>query len=534
MKRLLFIFIVYSLVQCHTANPVTPEEPSAAFSVQGGDCDVPCEVSFLNNSQHADSYSWDFGDGQTAIDANPKHMYQQSGSFSVTLTITGPGGTKTVTQPVTIRMSAPTSVWDRTIGANGNEGLPLLVATPDGGFLLGGYSDSSLSGDKSEPTRGKVDYWIVKVDANGTKQWDKTFGGNDYDYLRSLITTPDGGFLLGGESSSDRSGDKSEPSTPSEYLNTDYWVVKINASGVKQWDKTIGGSRSDFLTSMTTTADGGFMVAGHSYSSMSGDKSEPSRGKVDYWVVKIDANGTKQWDKTFGGSGEDDLHSLIATSDGGFLLGGYSDSDLSGDKSEAPKVNSIPGLGDYWVVKMTANGTKQWDKTLGGAGPDLLRSMIATTDGGFLVGGESRSDQSGNKSASAKGETDYWVVKIDGRGTQLWDKAFGGSRTNSLQCMIPLANGSFLLGGYSNSGQSGDKSEPARGNYDYWLVNINDKGIRQWDKTIGGSSDDEMNAMVASADKTVMLVGDSSSGKSGEKSEPSKGGTDYWLIKVKQ
>ena len=117
--------------------------------------------------------------------------------------------------------------------------------------------------DKSEDSRGSDDYWIVKIDNSGNKQWDKTYGGSDFDYFKSMINTTDGGYLIGGYTQSGISGDKSDP-VRGFY---DYWIVKIDSDGNKVWDKTFGGGNLDELTSMVTTTDNGYMLGGDLYSS---------------------------------------------------------------------------------------------------------------------------------------------------------------------------------------------------------------------------------------------------------------------------
>lgn len=142
--------------------------------------------------------------------------------------------------------TAPIQQWDKTFGGNLSDYLYCIRQTTDGGFILGGYSISDSGGDKTEDSRGSYDYWVLKIDANGIKQWDKTFGGNNIDILQSLQQTTDGGYILGGYSSSDSSGDKSEDSKGSD----DFWIVKIDANGIKEWDKTFGGSKSDRMSSL--------------------------------------------------------------------------------------------------------------------------------------------------------------------------------------------------------------------------------------------------------------------------------------------
>ncbi len=204
-----------------------------------------------------------------------------------------------------------------------------------------------MNGDKTEGGRGGYDYWVVKIDANGVKQWDKRFGGTNDDYLYSLQQTTDGGYILGGESYSGNNGDRTEVN----YGLTDYWLVKIDANGVKQWDKSFGGSDYDGLRSLHQTTDGGYILGGYSISDISGDKTQSSRGSDDFWIVKIDINGIKQWNARFGGDRSEAIFSLEQTTDGGYILGGYSSSDIGGDKTQKNWGTSLYSY-DYWVVKL--------------------------------------------------------------------------------------------------------------------------------------------------------------------------------------
>ncbi len=281
-------------------------------------------------------------------------------------------------------------------------GLRRVVSTVDGGYLLGGSSSDSIVGDKSEPSQGKTDYWILKISASGEKQWDKTYGGNSMDDLQSIITTTDGGFLLSGASNSSKSGDKSEDKRGTADFY-DFWVVKVSASGQKQWDKTYGGVLADVAYSALATSDGGYLIGGVSLSYKSDEKSENSRGKQDFWVIKITSNGTKQWDKTYGGDDHDAIRSMLVTPDSGFLLGGYSTSKKSGEKSESV---ADPGNNEFWLVKINSNGMLQWDKGFRSGGrSSSLSALLSTFDNGYLLGGDHSSYLSPNYA-------DYWVVKI--------------------------------------------------------------------------------------------------------------------------
>jgi hypothetical protein len=243
--------------------------------------------------------------------------------------------------------------------------------------------------------------------------------------------------------------------------------VKLDFMGDKEWDKTVGGIERDILVALQPAADGGYVLAGYSSSGVSSDKTESIRGSFDYWAVKLDAAGTKEWDRTFGGSKTEILMALELTSDGGYILGGYSPSGKSGDITQANK-----GDNDFWVVKLNAAGDKAWDKTLGGQGQDLLNSLQSTSDGGYLLGGSSDSDVSGDKSQGSHGATDQWVVKLDAAGDMQWDRTYGGSTLDALTSLHQTLDGGYILGGSSDSDSNGDKSQPSQGGSDFWIVKV--------------------------------------------------------------
>ena len=180
---------------------------------------------------------------------------------------------------------------------------------------------------------------------------------------------------------------------------------------VIEWQITIGGSERDDFSCMVQTNDGGFILGGHSISNISGDKTENCLGGLDFWVVKIDSLGNIQWQNTIGGSGVDYLFSIAQTSDGGYILGGWSESNISGDKTE----NSNGGA-DYWIVKTDSQGVIQWQNTIGGSAMDHLHTISQTSDGGYILGGYSLSYISGDKTENSNGERDYWIVKTDSLG----------------------------------------------------------------------------------------------------------------------
>jgi hypothetical protein len=427
--------------------------------------------------------------------------------------------------------SAKGIYWDKRYGGNYMERLAAVVVTKDKGYLLGGTSDNyEISGDLSQTSQGGGDYWIIKVDTNGNKLWDRRYGGNSGDELTTMVATNDGGYLLGGNSYSDVSGDKTQ--VRRGYF--DYWIIKVDASGNKLWDKTFGGTGDDFLRTILLTSDGGYLLGGTSFSDISGDKSQGVSGQSDYWLVKIDASGVKVWDKVFGGDGTDFLYTMITTTNGDYVLAGSSNSTISGSQSHSSK-----GGGDGWLIRINQNGSKIWDKRFGGDGDEYISEVLLTDDGGFLLGGDSFSSISGDKSQLSQGQNDYWLVKLDANGTKIWDKCFGGRDYEFLMSILPTGDGGYMVGGTSYSNISGDKSQAAQGgkdDTDFWLVKIDANGKKVFDKVYGGNRNEYLQRILPTTDGGFLLAGGSSSDISGDKTQNTQGNTrndDFWIIKTK-
>jgi len=408
-------------------------------------------------------------------------------------------------------------------GGSNSDVFTSMTLTKDSGFIVGGYSKSDISGEKTQTSRGGNDYWVIKYNQQGIKQWDKTIGGNDDDKLYALVQTNDGGYLLGGLSSSNISGEKTKNSRG----YSDYWIVKLDSAGNMQWDKTIGGSYIEFLSCIEKTNDGGYLLGGMSLSDVSFEKTEFCRGGYDYWVVKINANGKILWDKTIGGSQYEYLFSVKQTTDNGFIIGGHSYSYISWEKSENSR-----GLGDYWIVKLDKQHVIEWDKTIGGSENEFLSALLQTPDNGYILCGSSESGISGEKSESTRGYSDYWMVKITKRGIVQWDKTIGGSDIDYAESIQLTKDKGLIIGGYSYSGKSGEKSENMRGLSDYWIVKLNGKGKILWDKTVGGFDYDEPRVIEEIDTDKYLIGGTSSSDSSYDKTQNTRGLEDYWMVNI--
>ncbi len=342
--------------------------------------------------------------------------------------------------------------WEKNYGGSAFDALTDISSTNDGGFLLGCYSQSS-DGDVGG-NNGDEDYWLVKIDALGNIQWEKNYGGSDFDKLHVIESTNDGGYVLGGFSYS-LDGDVQS----GNYGNNDYWLVKIDAFGNVQWEQHYGGSNTDLLNDVKQTSDGGYILAG---TARSIDFDVNNNHSVqEFWIVKTDALGNLQWEKSFGGTGSDELEAILLTVDGGFLLGGYTFSSPSGD------VLDNYGNHDYWLVKTDALGNIEWSQNYGGTNWEQLTTLKPSADGGYLLGGYSTSnniDVSDNY-----GSRDYWIVKTNELGNIVWERNHGGSSNDELYD-IEETDGEVLLAGttWSFNGEVSNNN----GFKDFWVVKL--------------------------------------------------------------
>lgn len=419
---------------------------------------------------------------------------------------------------------SPVIQWQNTIGGDSADEFHVIELSSDGGYLLGGASLSNISADKTENCNGVADYWLVKINSTGVIQWQNTIGGNDFDVLTDMHQTFDSGYIIGGYSRSTISGDKIDSSRGAG----DYWVLKLDSIGNIQWQKTIGGSYPDYLYSLNQTADGGYILGGASSSDSSGDKTENSRGGNDYWIIKLDSLSNIEWQKTIGGNDFENLFSISQTTDRGYFLAGYSKSNISGEKSENSR-----GGNDYWVVKTDSIGNIQWQRTLGGNSLDDLVSAQQTSDEGYILGGYSFSNISGEKTQNSRGLDDYWIIKLNPSGVIQWQLTLGGLYDDYLNDIIQTADGGYFMGGTSNSIISGEKSENNHDvTGDYWAIKADSLGNIEWQKTIGGSQWDLLYSVQQSIDGEYILGGQSLSDISYEKTENCLGGFDYWIVKL--
>lgn len=365
--------------------------------------------------------------------------------------------------------------WERYLATG--TGLTTLYAikqTTDNGYIAVG-SDFVPSGTDSVGNHGIRDFFVVKLDNAGNVSWIKCLGGTLNEEASSVEQTADGGYIVAGFTSS------SDGDVTGWHGSADYWVVKLDASGNISWQKTLGGSASDYAKSIVPTSDGGYIVAGYT-GSRDGDATGTHWGGSDddVWVVKLDATGNIAWQKSYGGSKEDQAYAIRQTSDGGYIVAG---STVSNDGNVTGKHGTSHDNQDYWVIRLDATGNLTWQKCLGGSGSgigagsgnDIAYAVRQTSDGGYIVAGTVSSGMASNNDITGyHGATgsDYWVVKLDASGNLGWQKCLGGSGTEDARSIAQTADGGYIVAGTSVFSNNGDVTSSDYGNSHPWIVKL--------------------------------------------------------------
>ena len=393
--------------------------------------------------------------------------------------------------------------WEKSLGGSLDDEAYKIVQTTDGGYIAIGSSESD-DGDVTE-NKGLRDCWIVKLDGLGNIEWETSLGGSGNDTPHEIQQTVDGGYILGAFSSS------SDGDVGGNNGMRDFWIVKLNSTGGIIWETNLGGSKDDILESIKQTTDGGYIASG--FSSSNDENVENNNGKADAWVVKLDALGNLEWEtnigeanndiaasidqttdegyiftgytaitssnrnvmvvkldplgnplwnKSLGGSANDEGVSIQQTLDNGYIIGGYSKS-LDGD------VGGNNGFNDAWIIKLDMSGNILWEKNLGGSENEGITSIQQTTDGGYIAVGSSSSSD-GDVSEN-NGATDFWVLRLDTSGNILWEKSFGDTSDDYGTSVQETSDGSYVVIGTTFTNII-DNGESSSGDFNYWVIKL--------------------------------------------------------------
>ncbi|WP_185290320.1 T9SS type A sorting domain-containing protein [Chryseobacterium lactis] len=415
-------------------------------------------------------------------------------------------------------LSAQEVVWQKDIKSSTQDFLSQVTTTIDQQYLITG---SSIQSDKQQTLSSKqnngYDFHLVKLNQQGDEVWEKFFSGQNHDYLSATVTTQDGGFLLAGTSYSGKGLDKKEDSKG----GSDIWLIRINEFGDELWQKTLGTSSDEEARSVIQTTDLGFFVAGNVQNSSKG------YGSKDVWITKLDKDGKELSQLILGGKGLDEVEKMIPTKDGGALLGIYSrssevrdtgsgvrtpESKSSTGSTVTSKQSSNFGEGDYWIVKLDKNGKVEWEKNFGGKGDDHIRTL-ALTSTGYIIGGESRSERSGNKTVGIEEGTDLWLISLNERGEEQWQKSYNFKNRDVLMGMSVIhsaddtSSKGILLGGYTQAEGRIEKDDET-----FWMLYLDQNGNEQWRKHVTGESrqrEERLSDLKLNRDGSIILAGTS-------------------------
>jgi hypothetical protein len=306
--------------------------------------------------------------------------------------------------------------WNKTYGGPEAEMASCVLQTINGGYIL--------VGDTGSFGAGSADFWLVKTDAYGNMEWNKTYGGPEWESAECMVQTGDGGYALVGLK------------WISEALKYDFWLVRVDAFGNEQWNKTYGGPEKDLAWWVVQTSDGGYALTGYKYDLAAED--------ADFWLVKTDAYGNMEWNKTYGGPELESAECMVQTGDGGYALAGITGSRGAGSE-------------DFWLVRVDAFGNEQWNKTYGGPENDEALSIVRTSNGEYVLAGRTHS-------FGAAGLDDGWLVMVDAFGNEQWNKTYGGLKEDHVLSVVQTSDGGYALAGWTSSFGVG-------GN-DFWLIKL--------------------------------------------------------------
>ncbi len=372
--------------------------------------------------------------------------------------------------PVPIPQQLPGSKWSKTFGGTENDNALAIQQTNDGGYIMAGYTGSF------DP--GHLDVYLIKTDKEGNEIWSKAYGDNEkLNYSASSVQqTSDGGYIIAGYTQSFETGER------------DVYLMKTDSEGNEQWSKTFGGKGNDVAFSVQQTSDGGYIIAGHTNTN--------TEFRQDVYLIKTDGQGNKEWNKTFGGPYDDQARSVQVTSDGGYIIAGYSwtfgienrtvyliKTDAEGNEvwsktfgdterdrafsvqqtsdggyivAGATQIVPLVEILDAYLIKTGPEGNEIWSKTFGGVNGDHALSVQQTSDGGYIIGGETTSFGAGN--------FDAYLVKTDAEGNEIWSKTFGGVNHDSVSSVVQTSDGGYIIAGYTGS--------YGQGKWDVFLIKI--------------------------------------------------------------
>jgi hypothetical protein len=309
--------------------------------------------------------------------------------------------------------------WNQTYGGSSREYGESIQQTTDGGYIITGFGYS---------VENRGDVWLIKTDSQGSEVWKEVYGYSGHDFGYSVQQTIDGGYIVCG-------------TTHSWDSNGNGQLLKFDSNGSFEWSGTGVGSESDRFLSVQQTTDGGYIVTGSTGS------CDNCSSYHNLWLMKFDNSGTEEWNKNFGGNDTDSGNSVQQTTDGGYIITGWTGSLGNGSF-------------DVWLLKTDSDGNEEWNQTFGGSSEDRGYSVQQTTDSGYIITGLTPS--------FGNGGNDVWLIKTDSNGNEEWNQTFGGSDGDGGESVQQTDDGGYIITGYTSSFGNGSS--------DVWLIKTDSEG----------------------------------------------------------
>jgi len=432
------------------------------------------------------------------------------------------------------------NIWNHVYGGIEIDLFSSIASSSDGyGYMVLGHTSSYMLDNSRIKQRGFIgryiaklfkkkqtnEVWLLSLDEYGDRNWHKTFGGKKDDVGRQIIATKDGDYIIMAETNSIGNG------------KNDIWLINIDKNGKKLWDKTYGNKKDDYFISASLSDKGDIVfnsssigkkkksisfVVGYNnkgtkkyeyqlnkdlfiqtkhiiirdnHMFLAGQKNTEFNGQGDAWIIALNKNGKQLWEKSFGGRGTDGANNALLVSDGGYLMVGYTDAYGYGNN-------------DVQIIKTDAYGSKEWSRVYGGKKDDYGWGVTESFDKGFVITGETFSFGSG--------QNDIYVIKIDSLGNKIWDNFFGGLGQEVGYAISNHNDGGYLIAGQTQS--------YGKGSSDGIILKINPDGKKEWEKYYGGKGFDSFNSILKD-DKDNYII-------SGSSRSFAEGGSQAWIVNV--
>ena len=347
-------------------------------------------------------------------------------------------------------LAQPAIEWTRTFGGSQMDYAWSVVETNDGGYAIAGYTGPYIG----------YEAFLIKTDSHGNKVWRQSYGGADFEEVYCLQQTFDGGFVMAGRSLC--FGQNYDQ----------FYVVKTDLNGIVEWERTYGGGGWDWANYIIQTPDSGYAVIGGT------DSYGIGPGVPNVWLLCLDSGGNVRWDRTYGGPGWDEAYCIEATSDGGFIIAGCTDSYGQGHD-------------DVYLIKTDSSGEMEWQRTFAEYDHDQGYKVRQTVDGGYVIAGQTQVLGSGN------GEV--YLIKTDPAGHELWSRTYGGDAFEDGFSLDITDDGGYLIGGVTLSYGSGQQ--------DMLVLKTDSMGIMEWNGAYGYDLNDRCRSAIQTSDGGFLLAG---------------------------